>query len=360
MSYPNIYIRSTITSTQFVQETKSTKYSISIMTYYKSWEISKRFSDFSALHKSLKEKKEFENLPELPPKRWFNKNSVSTINERTAGFEHYLNKILNLPTSLYCNEIVTFIQIDDDVLRLLLVSQVIGKKTPDSYRSSFLDTKSSETFDSLSNSSDNLYCNIFLFSQNQRASTCHTIEATGNRLAIEEFLRNLSNQKECQCSIINSFEEFFQNQIKEDNVFSQLDIELLFIGSDSYERHTHNVLSKKNKITKENKFKGLLYYIGQFNENVIGSEVCLSFLLRLLSYEFNFASEKYITILKSIELKYLSQMKLNQLIKYHKKESLVQLTYKLIMTLYNNQFELEKLFSFGDYEMISQEINRRL
>ena len=361
MSYPNIYIRAAITSTQFVQETKTTKYSISIMTHYKSWEISKRFSDFTALHKSLKKKKEFENLPVLPPKRWFNKNSVETINERTAGFECYLNKILNYPTSLYCSEIVTFIQIDDDVLRILLVSQAMVKKnTPDSYRSSFLETRSSETIDPPPNPSDNLYCNIFLFSQNQRTSTRRTIESTGNRLAIEEFLRNLSNQKECQCSIINAFEEFYQNQIKEDNVFTQLDIELLFIGSDSYERHTNNVLSKKIKTTKENKFKGLLYYIGQFNENVIGSEACLSFLLRLLSYEFNFESEKYITILKCIELKYLSQMKLNQLIKYHKKESLVQLTYKLIITLYNNQFELEKLFSFGDYELISQEINSRL
>ena len=237
---------------------------------------------------------------------------------------------------------------------------MVKKNTPDSYRSSFLETRSSETIDPPPNPSDNLYCNIFLFSQNQRTSTRRTIESTGNRLAIEEFLRNLSNQKECQCSIINAFEEFYQNQIKEDNVFTQLDIELLFIGSDSYERHTNNVLSKKIKTTKENKFKGLLYYIGQFNENVIGSEACLSFLLRLLSYEFNFESEKYITILKCIELKYLSQMKLNQLIKYHKKESLVQLTYKLIITLYNNQFELEKLFSFGDYELISQEINSRL
>ena len=65
MSYPNIYIRAAITSTQFVQETKTTKYSISIMTHYKSWEISKRFSDFTALHKSLKKKKEFENLLSL-------------------------------------------------------------------------------------------------------------------------------------------------------------------------------------------------------------------------------------------------------------------------------------------------------
>lgn len=363
MSYPNIYIRAEITSTQFIQETKSTKYLISIMTHYKSWEISKRFSDFAILQKSLKEKKGFEILPELPPKRWFNKNSVSTINERTKGFEHYLNTILNYPSSLYCDEIVSFIQIEDDVLRLLLVSQAkLKKSTPDSFLSSFLETKSSETIDSLFNSSDNLYSNIFLFSQNQRTSTRRTVEATGNRLAIEEFLRNLSNQREDQCSIINVFEEFFQNQIKEDKVFSQLDIELLFIGSDSYALHEKDVLSKKTKIkkSKENRFSGILYYIGQFNDNIIGSEACLSFLTRLLSYEYNFELEKYMTILKSLELKYLSQMKLNQLIKYHKKESLVQLTYKLIMTLYNNQFELEKLFSFGDYELISQEINNRL
>lgn len=365
MSYDNC-LRASIRYTQFVQETNSTNYYFSILTHYKTWEISKRFSDFAALHKTLIEKKEFDNLPELPPKRWFGKNSEATINERTRGFENYLNQLLSFPGSLLSSDIVNFIQIEEEVVRLLLNHQSFLKKTiSESLKSSFLgeSCKSSGSLqDSNSNISDNFYRNLFIFSQNQPRGENRNLQFEGNKLVVEEFLRNLSTQKDYQSSIIKSFEEFYQNQMKKEIFFTRTDIELLFIGSDAYNKNFEYDFSmeKKNKNIKENFLQGLLFHIGNIKDNLIGAEACLTFLLKLLSYEFNLDSEKYIYILKSIDRKYLAMIKLNEIIKFYKKESFIQAGFNLIIILYNNQFELEKLFSFSDYEFISQEISKRL
>ena len=70
--------------------------------------------------------------------------------------------------------------------------------------------------DSNSNISDNFYHNLFIFSQNQPRGENRNLQFEGNKLVVEEFLRNLSTQKDYQSSIIKSFEEFYQNQMKKE------------------------------------------------------------------------------------------------------------------------------------------------
>ena len=65
----------------------------------------------------------------------------------------------------------------------------------------------------------------------------------------------------------------------------------------------------------DNKFNGLFYLIGNYNDNIILSIEVLDFLNKLIDTEYNPDSEIYIKIFKSLEIKDYKLLNLNKIIK---------------------------------------------
>jgi hypothetical protein len=56
--------------------------------------------------------------------------------------------------------------------------------------------------------------------------------------------------------------------------------------------------------------EGLFYYIGNFEENYLGAKSCLNLLNKIFERRFNPEIDKYITLFKKIDIKYIKLMKL--------------------------------------------------
>ena len=64
--------------------------------------------------------------------------------------------------------------------------------------------------------------------------------------------------------------------------------------------------------------KGLFYYIGDFDNNVLLSVSCLNLLVKLLDNEFNPEVDIYLRIFKTRKISDYQSMKLDEIIKYNK------------------------------------------
>ena len=184
-------------------------------------------------------------------------------------------------------------------------------------------------------------------------------------IVIEEFLKNLSQDIDNKTDIIKAFEEFLKKGWPK---FSGSDIIKLYTGNinKSYinsEREWSFFHNKKksnltifsgnniNKIEKKEKtssnqkslsilgnnkniinknedetdsdmdnlsLKGLFFYIGDFNNNVLLSCSCLELLVKLLDNEFNPDADQYLGIFKTRRMTDYQNMRLEELIRSNK------------------------------------------
>lgn len=97
------------------------EYIIKINLLFNNWTIKRRYSDFLELNKKLQSK--IANLPFLPIKRLFFNCSLSVINERVKLFDEYLAFIIKQCNFLKHPDIVSFLEISDDIINRLSRNQ---------------------------------------------------------------------------------------------------------------------------------------------------------------------------------------------------------------------------------------------
>ena len=197
-------------------------------------------------------------------------------------------------------------------------------------------------------------------------------------VVIEEFLKNLSQDIENKTDILKSFEEFLKKGQKWP-IFSNTDVIKLYVGninnstintdkkwSFNLTKLTHNqkclsgnninninIINDQNQIQSKNEkrlsttdkniikyigynkiiskdnerfdseddiivLRGLFYYIGNFDNNILLSISCLDLLVKLLDNEFNPEIEIYLKIFKTRRISDYQTMKLEEMIKNHK------------------------------------------
>lgn len=345
----------------YEQDGKYTKYEFKIQTVFARWNIEKRYSDFEKLHKELFKIKGEETLPDLPSKIYWNKNSEMNVSKRSSDLEKYLNELIGSVLFYSRGPLLEFIGINDDVLSLLKKTQSYFdsgvninplKATFLTNEPSYQSKASSDYTDSCS-VQNNLYSNIFCF--NQRTSS----KNKGMLLVIENFLRDLEEFKENQGEIVRTFKSFLDEHLKE-HQYSTKEIILLFTGVKRKDVLYTKFKSEDclNMNSNNSSLKGLLYHIGNYTENMLGSTACLEFLLRLLSCDKNYDYDRYISVLKSLDNKYLKSMKLNEVTKA-RHLPIRRGGYQLFNILLNYQFEIEKLFNYSDYINLLEVINQK-
>lgn len=346
----------------YEQNGKYTKYQFKIQTTFTKWKINKRYSDFQILHKELLNLSKDKTLPELPSKIFWNKNSELNVSKRSSDLERYLNELINSIFFFPKSPLLDFIEINEEVLSLLKKTQSYfdSDMNGNQLRASFFSNEPSYQSKPLSVYNDhglsdtNLYNNIFQF--NRRKS----LKNNGMILVIEEFLRDLDQYKENQGDIVRTFKEFFDEKSKEQQC-SIKEIIMLYTGVKQKKIHYHAFKSEeKISISKDDIYlKGILYHIGNYTENILGSTACLEFLENLLSCDKNYDSDRYINLLKSLDNKYLKSMKLNELTKA-RHSRIRRSGYSIFKILLNYQFEIEKLLNYSDYINLIEAINQNI
>ena len=170
---------------------------------------------------------------------------------------------------------------------------------------------------------------------------------------ITEFLRNLKVHSSHIIEIINDFTEYLKLKNKWKK-FNENEIMYIFLGMNKVDLHdeyfqyifsekkhsnkTLNIsLSEKSTMTStiqsmsnlnssntscfqvknafqdlfdDDHLEGLFYYIGNFEENYLGAKSCLNLLNKIFERRFNPEIDKYITLFKKIDIKYIKLMKL--------------------------------------------------
>jgi hypothetical protein len=291
-------------------------YFINFYTFYNTWTVKKRYSEFVDLHKTLCAK--VKELPELPPKRFFNM-SEDTIKERKTMLEFYLNFIFkNLNFCLY-PEILEFIEMEKDLLSLLMKNNTMIENTTSNavkrnYNLKKLDkelTKKSKSVDN-NNLNENYY-HTFLDYKMEKTSS----EKSANLLVIEEFLRNLEYKAENKYDIIKTFESFLKSK-KNWPSFKKEELQKLMFGDNIIYNTVGSFSSENSNLSGSKNLKGLLYHVGSIDVNPLGAERCLEFLGKLIDYEFNPECDAYIFMIKTARLEYLLAMQLNEHLRSNK------------------------------------------
>ncbi len=170
---------------------------------------------------------------------------------------------------------------------------------------------------------------------------------------ITEFLRNLKVHSSHIIEIINDFTEYLKLKNKWKK-FNENEIMYIFLGMNKVDLHdeyfqyifsekkhsnkTLNIsLTEKSTMTStiqsmsnlnssntscfqvknafqdlfdDDHLEGLFYYIGNFEENYLGAKSCLNLLNKIFERRFNPEIDKYITLFKKIDIKYIKLMKL--------------------------------------------------
>ena len=199
----------------------------------------------------------------------------------------------------------------------------------------------------------------------------------GSTAVIEEFLKNLSQDIDNKTDILATFEEFLKQSQKWPK-FSKTDIIKLYVGNinnsttgpdkkfsfcanklnskmkclsgnNLNKKEFENEEMSKNKLINTKKclsnfgkidvkqknilkdysdddddsdnycnLKGLFYYIGDFDNNILLSFSCLELLVKLLDNEFNPEVEQYLSIFKTRRIIDYQSMKLDEIIKNNK------------------------------------------
>lgn len=307
-------------------------YTVAIYTYYKTWQIRKRYSNFVDFHNSLLEK--VDNLPRIPPKKLFSLNE-ETIKERKVMFEDYLNFLFKNVNVCLVTEILEFIEMEKELLSLLMKNNSMIESSSSMAITRYFLRKSGIEEDNgkkaRSVDDSNLKANYYHSFLDYKLAESSQTEKSVHMLVIEEFLRNLEFKSENKYDIVKTFEEFLKGK-QQWPKFKREEIYKLFNGDYFQSGASLGSLSSENSSVGSNTktyFKGLMYHIGNIEQNSLGAECCLEFLGKLIDYEFNPDCEVYIQILKSSKIDYLMSMKLNEHIK-SKKNNLKNTCYRIL------------------------------
>ena len=143
-----------------------------------------------------------------------------------------------------------------------------------------------------------------------------------NFFIINEFLRNLDEQREHIINIVKTFLEFlkYKNKWKK---FNKDEIDRLFLGGNINDFQKSAIIKEDNNSTDKKNIKrclkknlnGLFFHIGKFNSNYYGSKSCLILLNKLINPEFNPEFELYINVLKQRKI---DEIKIMNLIEFSK------------------------------------------
>jgi len=266
-------------------------YKVDLNSSIKNWSVYKRYNNFKELHQQLSKHVHKINLPTFPERKFFNLNS-QTINDRKEKLETYLNFFLEKKKLVNYSEILNFIEIDKDTLKIIVNNFTLHENNSNTYKKSFLNKSDTNLFQksksqdySGTNHNEENYFIQFL---EYKTGDCTSKSAY--MLVIEEFLNNLESKFQNKTNIIKTFENFLKAKKHWPNLKTD-EISRLFFGeNDQY-----------NKIFN----KGLLEHIGSVNQNPLGSEECLFFLSKLLNFEFNPDCERYINVLRSAKTEML-------------------------------------------------------
>ena len=345
----------TIESTNYF-ESSYINYIISIDTPYKSWKILKRYTDFANLHIILSKKYNFLDFPPFPPKRFF-KFSESTITERKIHFEEYLNFIIKKINIFKSPEIIEFLDIDNQVIEIFFKNNsmlkqnsqkddinyynVINSLNSNGKICSSVNSNNSSSGNKSPNNNNNLDCKssksnedkkfLNLFNENNYFISFEEFKLNNinenekiniNFFIINEFLRNLDEQREHIINIVKTFLEFlkYKNKWKK---FNKDEIDRLFLGGNINDFQKSAIIKEDNNSTDKKNIKrclkknlnGLFFHIGKFNSNYYGSKSCLILLNKLINPEFNPEFELYINVLKQRKI---DEIKIMNLIEFSK------------------------------------------
>lgn len=217
VNYTNFHITAKVLSHQIkkssnVMSSAFAVYNISFFTYYKTWVINKRYTDFEDLNALLFLKIKF--LPKLPPKRLFS-ISKETIKERKEIFEDYLNTLFKTINICNFEHILNFIELDKELYSLLCKNgTMIESLTPNSFNKSlslkrtFEDSPNRKSKSvEISNIDDNYYHTFVDFKLSETSLTNKTI----NMMVIEEFLINLEQKLDNKIKFVKTFERYLQS-----------------------------------------------------------------------------------------------------------------------------------------------------
>lgn len=327
------FILSTISEHIMKQEetfpyTDFVMYRIDLTSSIKKWSIWKRYNDFKELRDSISKNNYLLNLPDFPEKKMFSSKSKETIKQRKRQLSYFLNYILRKLKIRHFKEVIEFIEIDKETLNLLskksfLMSNYSSTYVNKSILQNSINKANSVDLTSIPNNVTNYYCQYLEY----RLSDSST--KTAFMYLIEEFLKNLSENFENKTNIIKAFESFLKSkkvwpQFKSDEIhkllFGELDLQ-----------------------TNTVKIRGLLFHIGAIDDNKLGAEESLHFLVKILDCEFNPEYEKYISILKQMRRENLESMNLCRHLEFNKlktKESV----FKLVSILYEkNNAKLDQI-----------------
>ena len=337
----NIEISASINS--FHQEEDSSKifhknyilYDIKLITRYKPWSISRRYSEFFVLNEKLKSLN-IKNLPELPPKYLIHNDEK--LLERQAALQDFLNAIFKNVNILNYKVILDFINCPNDVI------DIFQKNIEHLNLNNLKDESNINYYSSLVQFQLN-YLKSKLIDNNN--DYYREADVSPGNLVIKEFLRNLMDNSRNKSELINQFEYFikteknicsFNNNIntsKGNNWYSFLtdEINIFFNGFDSNVSNEH--------------INGFLYHCGNIHNNEVGAKRCIEFLSKILSEYYNPQAELFIKIFRKTKLENIIQMELeNHIIKNKNSARL-------------NAFEVLKKF-VGDGRKIYQKIHRIL
>lgn len=303
------------------------------------------------MHKELiKEHSEDTILPQFPTKIYWNKNSEINVQKRAMNLQKYLNELLSHDINSVKDCVFDFIEIEDEVYYILQTTQSFSSPKRCSNHSSFGNESSlSSRYKSLSTFHESCVSQYNLYSNLLKYNNKKSDDNKGRVLVIQEFLQNLEDNKENQGEIVRAFQNFYdENNYAQ---FSFKEIAMLFKGINS----KHQLRHFNEDINSIKPINGLLYHIGNYRQNILGSIACLELLINVLNCDKNYDYERYIQVIKSIDTEYLSMIKCKEIVKASNRQ-LSKLGHQLCRIFYSNQFEMSKLFNYNDYMAIMEEI----
>ena len=296
-------------------------YTFNIVTSYTDWEISYRYSEFLNLHLSFVEKYLI-SLPKIPPKKYFSLGEAE-IEQRFVLLEEYINAIFKNINIIYYPELVLFFNAPNDVIALYYDKLSMSKKTANVLKStSLIRTKSSTNSKNETTLMNNNTTSMIVYSKDSNSMNSNyfnnlhqfklhdnnmniSSDKSPNALVVEEFLRNLQDNKDNKSEIVQNFEIFMTNSEGGWNFFRKKEIQYFFNGIYLDQSTTNN--------TEDALYiNSFLFHIGNVQINPLGSQKSLEFLSKILSFDINPQYDEFVEEYKNCSIEQLLSMELEK------------------------------------------------
>ena len=329
-----------------------TLYTFKVITPFNSWFISKRYSQMKDFYDYLKKLYPKLDFPPFPPKKWFS-TKESTIIERRNAFEELFLYVIQYVDILKYKKLKQFFKIKKNIIAIYIKNCILINDNKVSF--DLIDEESSSSSIEISSGSNgsnksnnekdneknkdfendkssienNNNINIinnseilskkpdykkFLDTKNYFKVYEEFKYQLGNYTArsqvsifiIIEFLRNLKVHSSHVIEIINDFTDYLKLKNKWKK-FNDNEIRFLFLGinkgdlHDDYFEFIFSGDSNQNKISNTSM---------NYEKNYLGAKSALNLLNKIFERRFNPEIDKYIALLKKLDIKYIKLMNL--------------------------------------------------